>query len=194
MRDQHFSVVSRVLERYKFQKKSVLQSAQEVVDVLNNSTDYLKGEKQRETQQALQENEIRKQTGKKPRAVYCLPVESKAVYYNIPAQEIFVVRREITQVTNYYNLQNILENGKFVLKSTIFSDLSTLYDVRSGTKTDKIATQIGETVVTIIEKNTPELYEETVKSIKKLSDKRQLINDIIQATGYNKFNLYKFNL
>jgi hypothetical protein len=194
MRDQHFGVVSRILERHKFKKQSVLDSAEEVVQVLNNSQGYLREEKLAEYEARARENYMRKLTGKKRLAFkYTIPIYSAAIHYNLPSQVIYPYKRKIQQMTNYYNLQNVMENGEFKLKSTIYSDLTDLFDIDSKVTRSKKPHNVTEAVVTRIERDTPLQFEQNKTLIdNNLTQKWILIEDLLNKRSIQIYIFVSF--
>jgi hypothetical protein len=116
LRDQHFSVVSKALEKFKNKNQRPLRDAQEVVNALNESAFYVNEEK-------LANN---KKTS-----------TSIAVHFN--RKEEIIVRNfrviDDSMLSHYYNFQNRMEiiNGvtTFPFYSTLYSDLTELMDVDS---------------------------------------------------------------
>jgi hypothetical protein len=110
LRDAHFSVVSRILEKSVYTEAG-FTCAQEIVDALNKSNLYLKEDKLA--------NNIASSI-------------SIAVYFNPPMNEIINKnRRIVNNLDCYYNLRNIEENGGYKLYSSIFSDCDTLTPIES---------------------------------------------------------------
>ncbi len=173
---------------HKNQKNSVLQSAEEVVEVLNRSALYLNEERDNEDMEYVFQHLTRLNENKKPQAFkYIVKVLSKAVYYNIPAQDESIPIRQIELITNYYNLQNVLQDDKtFKLKSTVFSDVTDhLFDVEADTGTDKIKkyTVSAPIVTRVPSPDSPDVFKTSMENVKKLSSKRNIINNKFKNKG-----------
>ena len=115
MRDQHFSVINNALKYSAQELKSISVNAQEVVDRLNRH---------------FKMNEILRMdvNGIPDESKWC----SKAFYFNPPKQEITDAGiREVKYISCYYNLKNVLQDGRFEFYTTIFSNLETLIPVDS---------------------------------------------------------------
>jgi hypothetical protein len=116
LRDQHFSVVSKALEKFKNKNQRPLLDAQDVVNALNESAFYVNEEK-------LANN---KKTSR-----------SIAVHFNRKEEQVVRNFRVIddSMLSHYYNFQNRMEiiNGvtTFPFYSTLYSDLTELMDVDS---------------------------------------------------------------
>lgn len=102
MRDQHFSVVSRAIQKSIFKNQTSLNNAKDVVTALNTSELF------------LSENNNEKD---KPRS------KSIAVLFNPPEKEVVLQKKRlISDINKYYNFQNVNQDGKIEFLSSIYSD------------------------------------------------------------------------
>lgn len=144
------------LEKYIFKNKTALKCAQDVVDALNSSSDFLLSEKL-EKGIALS--------------------ESIAIIFNPPEKETLIrKKRFIRDINCYYNFQNIRDNNNFEFFSTIFSNQTELIPVDSS---------IEEQTFLFTNSTKPEdnkivkiSNEQRSETIQYLEDKRMMINMI----------------
>jgi hypothetical protein len=171
MRDQHFSIVTKALEKYIHKHQKCLSSAQDVVNALNSSALYLCQEKA--------EQNIK--TGK-----------SIAVRFNpLRTETCFDLnKRIIKEHTTYYNLHNLLEDGQFQLCSSIFSDRSKRVKVDSEYSYKKVEFKIKQNFK---RNRVREILDSTLK--KKINKLRQRKNKILKIISMlNFFYSLKLNL
>jgi hypothetical protein len=167
MRDQHFSIISRVLEKTIFKKQTSLKSAQDVVDALNENSIYIN--EGGNNSESLRNNSI---------AILFNPPNRRTVNRN---------KRIIKDLNCYYNLQNVLKDGEFEFFSSIFSDRTSLIAI------DSVLEDIIENFKNTVdpENNVVERISNNERSNiiqNNLTNKKRLIELIFESEKKKKLN------